>query len=127
MMARAIVAPGCGGCCAARRAPPRAPLDAATGIHQVPGKFYCFLASVLATRLRRVTEAHDSAEVQLPKGVEAPKDVASFLANSAYLAILYKYVQNSEFAKTVLNELDFIGTEGWHGPRRPWGRGGECS
>ena len=77
---------------------------------EVPGKFYCFLASVLATRLRRVTEAHDTAEVQLPKGVEAPKDVAEFLSNAAYLSILHTYVQHSvEFSKTALNELDFIG------------------
>ena len=31
----------------------------------VPGKFYCFLAGMLANRLRRVTDAYDMAEVQL--------------------------------------------------------------
>ena len=50
-----------------------------------------------------------AAEVQLPTGIEAPTDVNAFVSNAAYFAILHKFIANSEHAKAVMNELEFVG------------------
>ena len=75
---------------------------------ELPGKFYCFLATFLAGRLQQMTADDDVPELVLPEGSKAPTDMATLLANPAYLSIVHKFISKLPESKThSRNQLDF--------------------
>ncbi|KAL1520053.1 hypothetical protein AB1Y20_023528 [Prymnesium parvum] len=75
---------------------------------ELPGKFFCFLATDLAKRLQRLTEEYDTGELVLPKGTKAPSDIATMVGQPAYLAIMQKYVAKRPDAAVLGPQLEFI-------------------
>uniref|UniRef100_A0A7S3BPB6 cGMP-dependent protein kinase n=1 Tax=Haptolina ericina TaxID=156174 RepID=A0A7S3BPB6_9EUKA len=75
---------------------------------ELPGKFYCFLATDQAGRLQKLTEEFDSGELVLPPGSKAPSDIETLINTAAYLSIMQKYVSKRDDAVEFVPQLEFI-------------------
>ena len=58
------------------------------------GKFYCFLATRQAAKLRRLT-SQEQVQLSLPDGIVAPRTISDIAANGAFLLILHKFIESS--------------------------------
>ena len=75
---------------------------------ELPGKFYCFLATDQASRLQKLTEEFDQGTLVLPPGSKAPSDIETLVSVSAYLSIMQKYVHKRPDALEFDPQLEFL-------------------
>ena len=71
------------------------------------GKFYAFLATRQAEKLRRVT-SQEQVELQIPEGTKAPRTLSEIAENKAFLLILSKYVSDLPNADELLPLLEMV-------------------
>jgi len=81
------------------------------------GKFYSFLATRQAEKLRRVT-AQEQMDLHVPEGTKAPRSLNDLAANRAFLLIFSKFLSSLPNAEEMLPliELVYAVRELWEEP-----------